>query len=88
MAVQGQSLAVGTTAVLVGDFPAKTAIHLSTPSGNSGTVYVGGSSVNPTGGYPMAASASADLAYVSGQVWAVGSAASQVLNWLASWPDS
>lgn len=76
---------IGTTrAALAGSFtPLNTGITIKAPSGNSGTVYIGDSTVTTSNGYPLAAGDSVQVpASDLANVYAVASGAGQPIRFI------
>ncbi len=83
MAVSAEAVSVGTTATALNDGTPGRVI-VAVPTGGS-TVYVGGSDVDATDGFPLAADAQVEITVESGEiVYAVVASSTQAVNVLRS----
>lgn len=59
-------------------------VVLKADASNSGTVYVGNSNVTTSNGFPLTAGQSLEIqADSTAAIWVVGSAAGQIVHWIA-----
>lgn len=91
--IEGHSRIIGMAARTIGATPGSldptaglecAAIVLKAADANSGTVYVGHEGVTTANGFPLTAGQALEIAINNtASVWVVGSAASQIVNWIA-----